>query len=106
MSQKDKILGLLQDGNWHCTSSMYAMYMADPRTILAKLYSKGNGNVERHWCKSHQHDGKMKEWRLKPKFDVEQWNEQFKPKKVDNPQNPQLDIFSQTTDNLKVGSNY
>lgn len=58
---------MLADGNWVCTSRMYASFMADPRTILAELYDKGKGIVEKRWCENpnHHHEGKMKEWKLK-----------------------------------------
>jgi hypothetical protein len=73
MTQQLKILQLLDKGMWTCTSLMYAMYIADPRTRLAEL-KKAGYNLESRWCQNpdHRHDGQMKEWKLQPqptKFD-------------------------------------
>ena len=61
-TQKNKIINLLDDGGWHCTSEFYAMFIADPRTIMAKL--KKEGLVLSRWCKKHPHAGSQKEWQL------------------------------------------
>jgi len=64
MSQHSKILELLDDEAWHCSSAMYAMFIADPRSRLAELKKKGY-QLEWRWCKSHDyHEGGSKEWRL------------------------------------------
>lgn len=71
MSQHEKILNLLDSGEWVCTSRMYADYIADPRTRLAELKKKGYV-LEWRWCKTHDfHDGGSKEWRLveKPRLE-------------------------------------
>lgn len=63
-SQQQKILNLLSDNQFHCTSEMYAMYCADPRTRLCELKKKGY-ELECRKCKTHDyHDGGSKEWRL------------------------------------------
>lgn len=63
MNQHEKILNLLNNGSWVCSSQMYALYIADPRTRLAELKKQGYQLINR-WCLSHHHDGQMKEWRL------------------------------------------
>jgi hypothetical protein len=64
-TQKIKILNLLEDGAWHCSSEFYAMYIADPRKRLHELREQGKP-LEWRWCESHSfHDGQQKEWRLK-----------------------------------------
>lgn len=65
MNQHTKILNLLENGNWVCSSKMYAEYIADPRTRLAELKKKGYHLISR-WCLSHHHEGQMKEWKLLP----------------------------------------
>ncbi len=62
MTQQEIILNILQDGNWHCTNSMYASYIADPRTRLVELKKKGY-ELEWRWCQQHDHK-RSKEWRL------------------------------------------
>ena len=64
MTNKQKIIGLMEKGDWVCTSFMYAQYIADPRTLLAQMHK--NGLVESRWCQNpqHSHTGLMKEWRL------------------------------------------
>jgi hypothetical protein len=63
MSQHEKILNLLKNGDWVCSSKFYAEYIADPRTRLVELKKKGYNLVSR-WCLTHKHDGQMKEWKL------------------------------------------
>ena len=63
MNQKQKILNLLDDGRWHCSSEMYAMYLADPRKRLHELKQAGY-ILESRWCKDHPHEGLQKQWRL------------------------------------------
>jgi len=46
--------------DWVCSTHFYALYIADPRTLLSQMKKKGI--VESRWCKVHDH--KMKEWRL------------------------------------------
>ncbi len=60
MTNTQKILELLEKGGWVCSTNFYALYIADPRTLLAQM--KKQGKVESRWCKTHDH--KMKEWRL------------------------------------------
>ncbi len=66
MTNTKKILTLLSSGEWECTSPMYAMNIADPRTILAG-YKKINLVHEPRWCENemHIHKGRMKEWKLR-----------------------------------------
>lgn len=61
MTQKEKILSILDDENWHCTNEFYASYMADPRKRLHELRQKFT--LEWRWCEQHDHKG-SKEWRL------------------------------------------
>ena len=64
VSQENKILKILEDDNWHCSSEFYAQYMADPRARLFGLKKKGY-QLESRKCQSHNfHDGNSKEWRL------------------------------------------
>lgn len=64
ISQKEKILDLLSDKNWHCTSQMYAMYMSDPRRRLVDIKEMGY-HLESRICQQHSfHKGGSKEWRL------------------------------------------
>ncbi len=63
MSQKSKIINLLDDAQWHCTSEMYQMYMSDPRTIISKMRKDGYNLVSR-WCQSHKHEGMQKQWKM------------------------------------------
>ena len=62
MTQHEKILEILSDGNWKCTNLMYASYIADPRTRLVELKKKGY-ELEWRWCQTHSHR-KSKEWHL------------------------------------------
>ena len=62
MTQHEKILEILSDGNWKCTNLMYASYIADPRTRLCEL-AKQEVKLEWRWCQTHPHK-KSKEWRL------------------------------------------
>ena len=65
-TQHHKILALLDNGQWHCTSEMYALYMADPRKRLCELKKKGY-NLEKDKCHLHNyHKGQSKMWRLVP----------------------------------------
>src|SRR6185436_4436638 len=61
-SQQRKILEILMDQSWHCTSEMYALYIADPRKRLNELKKQGYNLVWR-WCETHKHN-KSKEWML------------------------------------------
>src|SRR3990167_4745808 len=63
-SQTQKILELLNGGEWVCTSQMYALYMADPRRRLCDLRDKGY-ILEKRRCELHDyHRGGSKMWRL------------------------------------------
>lgn len=63
MGQKEKILNLFKGNNWVCTSTMYAQYISDPRTLICKL--KKDGYVfEWQWCNDHRHTGNSKKWKL------------------------------------------
>ena len=62
MSQKQIILNILSDKNWHCTNEFYSSYMADPRKRISELKDKGY-LLEWRWCQSHLHK-KSKEWHL------------------------------------------
>ena len=63
-SQKNKILELLKNGDWICTSQMYALYMSDPRRRLIDL--KNDGYVlESKKCELHDfHRGGSKMWKF------------------------------------------
>src|SRR3990167_10120827 len=62
-SQKQKILNLLLDLQWHCTSEFYAMFIADPRRRLCTL--REEYVLENRKCHQHNfHKGYSKEWRL------------------------------------------
>ncbi len=61
MNQQDKILNLLSDHTYHCTSEMAALFMVDYRRRLVDLQRKGYIFENRH-CTQHNHP--MKEWRL------------------------------------------
>ena len=52
-SQQTKILNLLSDNQFHCSSEFYAMYIADPRTRICELKKKGY-NLESRACKISQ----------------------------------------------------
>jgi hypothetical protein len=67
MTQSQKIINLLDDNNWHCSSQFYAMFISDPRTRICEL-KKDGFKLENRWCESHSyHEGNPKEWRLLPK---------------------------------------
>jgi queuine/archaeosine tRNA-ribosyltransferase len=69
-SQQTKILNLLDDNQWHCTSQFYSMFIADPRKRLHELREQGK-QLEWRWCKTHNfHSGQQKEWRLIPSFSL------------------------------------
>ena len=69
-SQQVRILNLLDDNQFHCTSELYAMYIADPRKRLHELREQGK-QLEWRWCKTHDyHTGQQKEWRLLPSFSL------------------------------------
>ena len=87
MTNKQKILELLEKQDWVCSTNFYSMWIADPRTLLAQM--KKRGEVESRWCKTHNH--KMKEWKLlkTPTFTISEaeaqkrvkiWVDSFKPK--------------------------
>ena len=64
MSQKQKILNLLIDREWVCTSDMYALYIADVRRRLVDLKKDGYILASRK-CEQHDyHAGGSKEWHL------------------------------------------
>ena len=64
-SQKTKILELLEQSEWVCTSAMYACFMSDPRRRICDLKEKGY-LLESRKCQSHDyHRGGSKEWHLK-----------------------------------------
>ncbi len=65
MTQHKKILQLLSNNEWVCSSAFYASYIADPRTRICELKKKGFELVDR-WCENplHRHEGMMKEWKL------------------------------------------
>lgn len=64
MSQHEKILNKLSDGNWHCSSELYALFIADPRTRICELKKLGY-QLEDRRCQQHNfHEGGSKEWRL------------------------------------------
>jgi len=66
MTQKGKILELLNSGDWICTSQMYALYIADVRRRLCDLQKDGH-KLESRKCQQHNyHEGGSKEWRLMP----------------------------------------
>lgn len=67
-TQLNQILTLLDDGSWHCTSQMAAMYMVDYRRRIVDLKEKGH-KLESRRCTQHSHP--MKEWRLLP--EAKQW---------------------------------
>lgn len=94
MSQHQKILTLLDKGDWVCTSSMYALFIADPRKRLCELKEKGY-QLESRRCQQHNyHDAGSKEWRLtdslptvikqleKEAFNVSKWLGQWKPEEI------------------------
>lgn len=62
-TQLNKILNLLSDFKWHCTSEMAALYIVDYRRRLVDLQRKGY-RFNRQQCKRHNHP--MKEWQLIP----------------------------------------
>lgn len=60
-SQQNKILDLLSDNEFHCTSEMAALFMVDYRRRLVDLQRKGY-QFENRRCTKHNHP--MKEWKL------------------------------------------
>ena len=67
-TQANRILELLEKGDWICTSDMYRLYMADPRRRICDLKDKGY-KLESRRCQQHTfHKGGSKEWRLTPKM--------------------------------------
>ena len=106
--QTIKILELLRCGDWICTSQMYALYIADPRTRIVELKKKGY-LLEWRWCQSHSHN-KSKEWRLvtpdvlfekqvemshleAPQTHHNARSEEFTPKTIYSSSNPQKPLF-------------
>ena len=88
-SQLNKILKLLERGDWVCTSQMYALYMSDPRRRLCDLKEKGY-ILESKKCSLHDfHRGGSKMWRL---IGENALNSEFEGEKVEYstplPQNP------------------
>lgn len=66
-SQVQRILDVLDDGKWHCTSEFYKDFMADPRRRMVDIRERGH-SPECRPCQSHNyHDGGSKEWRLADK---------------------------------------
>ena len=64
MTQHAKILSILEDNQWHCSSEFYAQYIADPRKRLCELKEKGYTLISR-WCEDHNyHTGHQKQWKL------------------------------------------
>jgi uncharacterized protein (DUF488 family) len=63
-SQVQRIIDVLQDGTWHCTSEFYADFMADPRRRMKDIQERGF-TLESRTCESHTfHAGGSKEWRM------------------------------------------
>ena len=92
MSQHRKILNLLADGEWHCTSQMRELFMADPPKRLQELGEQVECGGR---CTLHSyHQGGVKMWRIRPillasreykkGMDVEKWNSQFYPPKEED----------------------
>jgi len=86
-SQTQKILELLNGGDWVCTSQMYALFMADPRRRLCDLRDKGYV-LEKERCKLHSyHKGGSKMWKLvsSPSFPLKlARSEELAPKTTHN----------------------
>lgn len=62
-AQKEKILDLLNNSDWVCTSDFYAMFIADPRARLFELQKAYP--LEKRKCQQHNyHAGGSKEWRI------------------------------------------
>lgn len=89
-SQHQKILDILSDGDWHCTSEMRSEYMADPPKRLQELRDeKGYLFYTPRYCTRHNyHKGGVKEWRLLTK-------DQNPP--VSSPEPPRQEIPPKTT---------
>ena len=63
-SQINKILNLLFEGRWVCTSAMYGLYISDPRRRLVDIRERGYV-LESKRCELHDyHRGGSKMWRL------------------------------------------
>lgn len=63
-SQVQRIIDVLEDGEWHCTSQFYADFMADPRRRMIDIQERGF-SLESRPCRSHTfHAGGSKEWRM------------------------------------------
>jgi hypothetical protein len=91
-SQHQKILDILSDGDWHCTSEMRSEYMADPPKRLQELRDdKEYKFYLPRLCKRHNHRGGVKEWRL---LDIRQLSE---PRQT--PQNASQATFQSGTMN-------
>ena len=68
MTQLRKILSLLSDNQFHCTSEMYALYIADVRRRLCDLQDKGY-KLEGKKCELHNyHEGGSKMWKMPRKY--------------------------------------
>lgn len=60
-SQKQKILFILQDKNWHCVNEFIDTYCVDYRRRLKDLDEDGYILTSRK-CEKHNHKGGSKEW--------------------------------------------
>ena len=68
ITQLTKILNLLFDNRWHCTSEMYGLYIADVRRRLCDLQEKGY-TLESKKCELHDyHKGRSKMWKMPYKY--------------------------------------
>lgn len=63
MNQKQKILLILQDKNWHCVNEFIDTYCVDYRRRLKDLDEDGYILTSRK-CEQHNHRGGSKEWYL------------------------------------------
>ncbi len=62
-TQKQKILNILSDLNYHCVNEFIDTYCVDYRRRLIDIKRSGY-ELENRRCERHNHTGGSKEWRL------------------------------------------
>ena len=64
MNQKTKILEMLKEREWVCSSDFLKAYLSEYRSLI-NLLRKDNYIVHKRSCKSHRHNSKkLQEWHL------------------------------------------
>jgi len=64
MTQQQKILEKLNEGNWVCSTELINLYSVDYRSVINKLRKKGYDIKAKPCNLGHTHNGRMNMWFL------------------------------------------